>query len=210
MVTTDTGAKGIILNKVHIVQWNGSIPNHSKFWEEHHHPQNLKEHALCRTPHRGASDEFLPDRRLLQVLRHRPCPCSPRHQHHHCSSRCKAEQRGWRQWISFHYSPGWTLRTILLWNTLPLPPAVPAPLPPHNEPAASHRSPISFLLPLHRSTLLHSSACLLWVQHNRSSNTEKDCLFTGQEQACSRITWLFGCLFVTMPKMAEYTVISGF
>ena len=28
---------------------------------------------------------------------------------------------------------------------------------------------------------------------------------TGQEQACTRITWLFGCLFVTMPKMAEYT-----
>ena len=28
---------------------------------------------------------------------------------------------------------------------------------------------------------------------------------TGQEQACTRITWLFGCSFVTMPQMAEYT-----
>ena len=33
----------------------------------------------------------------------------------------------------------------------------------------------------------------------------KDCLPTGQEQACTRITRLFGWLFVTMPKMAEYT-----
>ena len=34
-----------------------------------------------------------------------------------------------------------------------------------------------------------------------------DCLLTGQEQACSRFTWLFVwlLLFVTMPKMAEYT-----
>ena len=30
---------------------------------------------------------------------------------------------------------------------------------------------------------------------------------TGQEQACSRITWLFVRLFVTMPKMAQYTGI---
>ena len=32
---------------------------------------------------------------------------------------------------------------------------------------------------------------------------------TGQGQACTRITWLFVrsfvCLFVTMPKMAQYT-----
>ena len=28
---------------------------------------------------------------------------------------------------------------------------------------------------------------------------------TGQEQACTRITWLFGWLVVTMPKMGEYT-----
>ena len=28
---------------------------------------------------------------------------------------------------------------------------------------------------------------------------------TGQEQACTRITWLVVCLFVTMPKMAQYT-----
>ena len=28
----------------------------------------------------------------------------------------------------------------------------------------------------------------------------KDCLLTGQEQACSRITQLFGCLGVTMLK----------
>ena len=27
---------------------------------------------------------------------------------------------------------------------------------------------------------------------------------TGQEQACTRITRLFGCSFVTMPKMAQY------
>ena len=35
----------------------------------------------------------------------------------------------------------------------------------------------------------------------------KDCLLTGQEQACSRITWLFVwlLLFVTMLKKAEYT-----
>ena len=33
----------------------------------------------------------------------------------------------------------------------------------------------------------------------------KDCLLTGQEQACSRITRLFGRSFVTMPKMAQYT-----
>ena len=35
----------------------------------------------------------------------------------------------------------------------------------------------------------------------------KDCLLTGQEQACTRITRLFVwlLLFVTMPKMAEYT-----
>ena len=34
----------------------------------------------------------------------------------------------------------------------------------------------------------------------------KDCLLTDQEQACTRITWLFGRLFVvTMPKMAKYT-----
>ena len=34
----------------------------------------------------------------------------------------------------------------------------------------------------------------------------KDCLLTGQEQACTRITWLFVHLFdVTMPKMTEYT-----
>ena len=31
----------------------------------------------------------------------------------------------------------------------------------------------------------------------------KDCLLTGQEQACSRITWLFSCSFVTMSKMAQ-------
>ena len=35
---------------------------------------------------------------------------------------------------------------------------------------------------------------------------QKDCLLTGQEQACTNITWLFVCLFdVTMPKMAQYT-----
>ena len=33
----------------------------------------------------------------------------------------------------------------------------------------------------------------------------KDCLLTGQEQACTRITWLFVCLVVTTPKMAQYT-----
>ena len=33
----------------------------------------------------------------------------------------------------------------------------------------------------------------------------KDCLLSGQEQACSRITWLVGCSFVTMPNMAKYT-----
>ena len=33
----------------------------------------------------------------------------------------------------------------------------------------------------------------------------KDCLLTGQEQACTRITRLFVRLVVTMPKMAEYT-----
>ena len=35
----------------------------------------------------------------------------------------------------------------------------------------------------------------------------KDCLLTGQEQACTRITFgrSFVCLGVTMPKVAEYT-----
>ena len=33
----------------------------------------------------------------------------------------------------------------------------------------------------------------------------KHCLLTDQEQACTKITWLFVCLFVTMPKMAQYT-----
>ena len=28
---------------------------------------------------------------------------------------------------------------------------------------------------------------------------------TGEEQACTRITWLVVCLFVTMPKMAQCT-----
>ena len=31
----------------------------------------------------------------------------------------------------------------------------------------------------------------------------KDCLLTGQEQACTRITWLFGCLFVIVCHHAE-------
>ena len=37
----------------------------------------------------------------------------------------------------------------------------------------------------------------------------KDCLLIGQQgQTCTRITWLFGRLFVvTMPKMAKYTGI---
>ena len=33
----------------------------------------------------------------------------------------------------------------------------------------------------------------------------KDCLLTGQEQACTRITRLFGCSVITMPKMTQYT-----
>ena len=36
-------------------------------------------------------------------------------------------------------------------------------------------------------------------------NIAKDCLLTGQELACSKITRLFVCLFVTMRKMASYT-----
>ena len=41
----------------------------------------------------------------------------------------------------------------------------------------------------------------------------KDCLFTGQEQACngSPLCWLFVCsfvcLFVTMPRMDEHNVL---
>ena len=37
------------------------------------------------------------------------------------------------------------------------------------------------------------------------SDIAKDCLLTGQEQACKRITWSFFCSGVTMPKMAHYT-----
>ena len=37
------------------------------------------------------------------------------------------------------------------------------------------------------------------------SKIAKDCLLTGQEQACTRITLLFVCSFVTTPKMAKYT-----
>ena len=45
---------------------------------------------------------------------------------------------------------------------------------------------------------LSSSLCLTLIA--------KDCLsHTGQEQACTRIIWLFVHLFVTMQKMAQYT-----
>ena len=33
----------------------------------------------------------------------------------------------------------------------------------------------------------------------------KDCLLTGQKQACSKITRWFDCFGVTMPKMAQHT-----
>ena len=33
----------------------------------------------------------------------------------------------------------------------------------------------------------------------------KDCLLAGQEQACTRFTWLFSWVCVTIPKMAQYT-----
>ena len=53
----------------------------------------------------------------------------------------------------------------------------------------------------------------MYVVHRKFKQAISDCgkfckrlpSHAGQEQACSRITWLFGWLVVTMPKMAEYT-----
>ena len=49
------------------------------------------------------------------------------------------------------------------------------------------------------------SEAVFWPYFGILNNCKRLPSHTGQEQACSRITWLFGWLFVTMPKMAEFT-----
>ena len=56
---------------------------------------------------------------------------------------------------------------------------------------------------------ISQQACGLGIKRSRSKkihssiNVAKDCLLTGQEQACSRITCLFGCLVVIVRHHAE-------
>ena len=56
---------------------------------------------------------------------------------------------------------------------------------------------------------ISQQACGLGIKRSRSKkihssiNVAKDCLLTGQEQACSRITWLFGCLVFIVRYHAE-------
>ena len=47
----------------------------------------------------------------------------------------------------------------------------------------------------------------VWAQSAHScdlAKIAKDCLLTGQEQACTRITWLFGCSFVRLSPRRKW------